>query len=180
MIKVIMEGLYPISEQTREFMQSRFHGEEFYIGMDSAILLGLPTTMSVALLLIPITLVLAMVLPINTTLPLGDLASTAYFISMATPIHKNSFGRTLISGTIMMGIVLCVASFFAPMITQFAATGALAIPEGAVQVTALSAGNLIGFILYQLSKFRLLGSAIIVVLTGGIIYFFKKLAKKES
>ena len=80
----------------------------------------------------------------------------------------------------MMGIVLCVASFFAPMITQFAATGALAIPEGAVQVTALSAGNLIGFILYQLSKFRLLGSAIIVVLTGGIIYFFKKLAKKES
>lgn len=180
MIKVIMEGLYPISEQTREFMQSRFKGEEFYIGMDSAILLGLPTTMSVALLLIPITLVLAMILPINTTLPLGDLASTAYFISMATPIHKNSFGRTLISGTIMMGIVLCVASFFAPMITQFAATGALAIPEGAVQVTALSAGNMIGFILYQLSKFKLLGSAIIIVLTGGIVYFFKKIVKKES
>lgn len=180
MIKVIMEGLLPISEQTRAFMQNKFQGEEFYIGMDSAIMLGLPTTMSVALLLIPITLVLAMILPINQTLPLGDLASTAYFISMATPIHKNSFGRTLISGTIMMAIVLCVSSFFAPMITQFAATGALTIPEGAIQVTALSAGNLIAFIFYQLSKLRLLGTAIIVVLTGAVVFGFQKFTKKES
>lgn len=177
MVKVIMEGLLPISNQARDFMQKKFHGEEFYIGMDSAIMLGVPTTMQVALILIPITLLLAAILPYNQTLPVGDLASTAYFVSMAAPIHKNSFSRTLISGTLMMGVVLLFATFFAPMITEFAATGALTMPEGAVQVTALSAGNWFAFIFYQLSKFKLLGSAIIVVLTGGVIAGIKKLAK---
>lgn len=177
MVKVIMEGLLPISNQARDFMQKKFHGEEFYIGMDSAIMLGVPVTMQVALILIPITLVLAAILPFNETLPVGDLASTAYFISMATPIHKNSFSRTLISGTIMMGVVLGFATFFAPAITSFAATGALAIPEGAVQVTALSAGNWFAFVFYQLSNFKLLGSAIIVVLVAAVIAGMKKLAK---
>jgi PTS system galactitol-specific IIC component len=37
--KIIMEGLVPISEQTRNFMQKKYHGAEFYIGLDSAVLL---------------------------------------------------------------------------------------------------------------------------------------------
>ena len=158
-------------------MQKKFHGEEFYIGMDSAILLGVPTTIQVALLLIPITLVLAMIIPYNKTLPVGDLASTAYFVSMATVIHKKSFGRTLISGTIMMTIVLGVATFFAPMITNFAVTGALEIPSGAVQVTALSAGNWFGFVMYQLSKLGLFGAFIMIAGTGVIMMGIKKLVK---
>lgn len=177
MIKVIMEGLLPISTQAREFMQKKFHGEEFFIGMDSAILLGIPTTMQVALLLIPITLVLAMILPYNGTLPVGDLASTAYFVSMATVLHKKSFARTLFSGTIMMGVVLLVATFFAPMITNFASTGALVIPEGAVQVTALSAGNAFALIMYQISRMGLLGSALIVAIVVAIVVGLKKLVK---
>lgn len=177
MVKVIMEGLLPISNQAKEFMQKKFHGEEFYIGMDSAILLGVPTTIQVALLLIPITLVLAMIIPYNKTLPVGDLASTAYFVSMATVIHKKSFGRTLISGTIMMTIVLGVATFFAPMITNFAVTGALEIPSGAVQVTALSAGNWFGFVMYQLSKLGLFGAFIMIAGTGVIMMGIKKLVK---
>lgn len=177
MVKVIMEGLLPISNQARDFMQKKFHGEEFYIGMDSAIMLGIPVTMQVALVLIPITLLLSAIVPYNQTLPVGDLASTAYFVAMATPIHKNSFLRTLISGTIMMGIVLLLATYFAPMITSFAMTGALEIPEGAVQVTALSAGAWFSWVFCLLAKFRLLGSAIIVAVVGALIAACKKIAK---
>ena len=158
-------------------MQKKFHGEEFYIGMDSAIMLGIPVTMQVALVLIPITLLLSAILPYNQTLPVGDLASTAYFVAMATPIHKNSFLRTLISGTIMMGIVLLLATYFAPLITNFAMTGALEIPEGAVHVTALSAGSWFAWVFCLLAKFRLLGSAIIVAVVGALITACKKIAK---
>lgn len=172
--KVIMEGLIPISEQTRDFMQKKYSGEQFYIGLDSAVLLGLPTTVSVGLLLIPITLILAMIIPTNTTIPLGDLAATAFFISMATPMHKGSFIRTLISGTIMMAIVLSIASFFAPAITQFAQGGAIDIPEGSTQVTALSAGNLFAYIIYQVMRLKAIGVAILAVLTGIVVWFVKK------
>lgn len=171
--KIIMEGLLPISTATREYMQNKYQGEEFYIGLDSAVLLGLPTTVSVGLLLIPITLGLSAILPFNTTIPLGDLAATAFFISMATPIHKGSFIRTLISGTFMMGIVLSIASFFAPIITSFAQSGAVNIPEGAVQITGLSAGNLIAFGIYMLSGLGIFGVVIVVVLVGAFLYFFR-------
>lgn len=80
----------------------------------------------------------------------------------------------------MMAVVLGVATFFAPMITNFAATGALTIPEGAIQVTALSAGNWFALIMYQLSKLGLLGSAIIVVITGAIVGALKKFTVKAA
>lgn len=178
--KIIMEGLVPISEQTRNFMQKKYHGAEFYIGLDSAVLLGLPTTVTVGLLLIPITLVLAMIIPINTTIPLGDLAATAFFISMATVMHRGSFIRTLLSGTIMMSVVLSVASFFAPMITEFAKSGAVAIPEGAVQVTAMSAGNLFAYVLYQLSRLGIFGVGLMVVIAAGAIYLLSNIIKKRG
>lgn len=178
MTKIIMEGLLPISEQTRNYMQSKYQGEQFYIGLDSAVLLGLPTTVTVGLLLIPITLAISAILPFNTTLPLGDLAATAFFISMATPIHKGSFIRTLISGTIMICIVLLVASFFAPMLTAFAQSGAVEIPAGALQITALSAGNLIALGIYLLTSLGIFGVLLVVVLVAAFVYFAMKFEKK--
>jgi len=178
--KILMEGLLPISEQARAFMQKKYNSNEFYIGLDSAVLLGLPTTVAVGLLLIPVTLVLAMIIPMNTTLPVGDLASTAFFISMATVIHHRSFIKTFISGTIMMAIVLCIASFFAPMLTAFAKSGAAKIPEGALQVTALSAGNPIAFISYQICRLGVLGIILLIAVTVGIVYIYSRMIKKRE
>ncbi|RNB85236.1 permease [Brevibacillus nitrificans] len=175
MVKVIMEGLVPISEGARSFMEKRFKGSEFYIGLDSAVTLGHPTTITVGILLIPITLVLAMILPLNSTLPLGDLAATAFFISMATPIHRGDFVRTLISGTIMMAIVLLFASYFAPIITDTAKNTGFTFPEGATQITALSAGNWVAFVISKLMSLQALGVAIVVVLVGALLAFSKKL-----
>lgn len=180
MIKVLMEGLVPISDQTKKFMSKKYQGQQFYIGMDSAILLGHPTTVAVGLLLIPVTLVLAMALPWNTTLPLGDLASTAFFVSMASIIHRGKFGRTLLSSTLMMIVVLSIASFFAPQLTAFAASGSVAIPEGAVQITALSAGNLIALALYFLSQFSYIGILIVLALLAVLILWHRSYLQKQK
>ncbi len=45
-IAIFMEGLTPLSEAARAFMQKRFSGREFYIGLDSAILIGHPITIA--------------------------------------------------------------------------------------------------------------------------------------
>lgn len=180
MVKVLMEGLLPISQAARDHMSKKYKGQQIYIGMDSAVLLGHSTTLAVALILIPITLVLAMILPGNTTLPLGDLAATAYFVSMASVIHKGRFGRVLISGTIMMGVVLVIASFFAPQITSFAASGAIAIPEGAAQITALSAGNLFALILFWIFKLGWIGLGVVIVLAALLIITNRTYLLKEE
>ncbi|MEX2104724.1 MAG: PTS transporter subunit IIC [Bacilli bacterium] len=173
-VKVIMEGLVPISESAKAFMQKRFKGSEFYIGLDSAVTLGHPTTITVGILLIPITLVLAMIIPLNTTLPFGDLAATAFFISMATVIHRGDVIRTLISGTIMMAIVLSIASIFAPIIRDTAVSTGFAFPEGATEITALSAGNWVALVISKLMGLKILGIAIIALLLAGVLLFNKK------
>lgn len=151
-ISIFMEGLTPLSEAARTFMQKRFSGRDFYIGLDSAILIGHPITIAAGILLIPITLLLAAILPGNTTLPAADLAATAFFICMVPPLTKGNFFRSLLYGTIILVFILYISSAFAPLLTQIAKDIGYAIPEGAVQITGLSGGNWIAWVLTTISK----------------------------
>lgn len=150
-IAIFMEGLTPLSEAAREFMQKRFAGRDFYIGLDSAILIGHPITIAAGILLIPITLLLAAILPGNNTLPAADLAATAFFICMVPPMTRGNFFRSILYGTIIMIMVLYISSAFAPLLTQIASDIGYAIPEGTVQITGLSGGNWIAWILTTIS-----------------------------
>lgn len=151
-IAIFMEGLTPLSEAAREFMQKRFAGREFYIGLDSAILIGHPITIAAGILLIPITLLLAAILPGNNTLPAADLAATAFFICMVPPLTKGNFFRSILYGTIIMVMILYISSAFAPLLTQIAKDIGYAIPEGTVQITGLSGGNWIAWILTTIGR----------------------------
>lgn len=151
-IAIFMEGLTPLSEAARTFMQKRFKGREFYIGLDSAILIGHPITIAAGIILIPITLILAMILPGNTTLPAADLAATAFFVAMVPPLTKGNLFRSIIYGTIIMAIVLYIASSFAPLLTTIAGNIGYEIPQGAVQITGLSGGNWIAWVLTAITR----------------------------
>jgi len=151
-IAIFMEGLTPLSESAREFMQKRFPGREFYVGLDSAILIGHPITIAAGIILIPITLLLAAILPGNTTLPAADLAATAFFVAMVPPLTKGNLFRSILYGTIIMVMVLYISSAFAPLFTQVAKNIGYAIPEGAIQITGLSGGNWIAWVLTMISK----------------------------
>ena len=151
-IAIFMEGLTPLSEAARSFMQKRFADREFYIGLDSAILIGHAITIAAGIVLIPITLLLAAILPGNTTLPAADLAATAFFVAMVPPLTKGNLFRSILYGSIIMTMVLYIASSFAPLLTQIAADIGYGIPEGAVQITGLSGGNWIAWVLTTLSR----------------------------
>lgn len=149
-VGILMEGLIPLSEQAREFLQNRFAGREFYIGMDSAILIGEPTTLTVGFLLVPITLLLAVILPGNRLLPFADLAATPFFICMLTPYVRGNFWRTLVGGTIIMAILMYMGSIWTPVITSTAQSIGFAFPEGAAQITGFA--NPLAWIMTMITK----------------------------
>jgi PTS system galactitol-specific IIC component len=149
-VSILMEGLVPLSEQAREFLQKRFAGREFYIGMDSALMIGEPLTLTVAFLLVPITLLLAVILPGNRMLPFGDLAATPFFVVMATPFMRGRFWRTLITGVVIMVVIMYMGSIWTPLITATAQSIGYAFPEGAAQISGF--GNPVGWPLVMLSQ----------------------------
>ncbi len=149
-VAILMEGLIPLSEQARDFLQKRFAGRDYYIGMDSAIMIGEPLTLTVALLLVPITLILAVILPGNHMLPFGDLAATPFFVVMVTPMSGGRFWKTLITGVVIMIIITYMGSIWTPLITATAKTVGYAFPAGTAEITGFA--NPLGWILVMLSK----------------------------
>lgn len=110
-IKCIMDGLLPISERAKSLMHSRFgEGTEFYIGLDPAILLGDAEVVTAGILFIPITLLIAIIMPGNRILPFGDLATIGFFIAIAVAIHKGNLFRTLISGSCIMAMTIWITN----------------------------------------------------------------------
>jgi PTS system galactitol-specific IIC component len=176
MVALLMEGLIPVSEAAREFLQARAAGRQIYIGLDSAIAIGHPTSIATGLIMVPITLILAVILPGNHVLPFGDLATIPFMVAMMVPIVRSNVVRAIITSTIVMIPTLYVENALAPLQTAVAHASKFAFPEGATQITSLSdGGNLIAGAITGLSSWNFwIGSAIVVVVLVVVWALFKR------
>ncbi len=135
MVSILMEGLIPISEAAREFMQTRAGGREVYIGLDSAILIGHPAVISSALVLVPIAILLSVILPGNRILLFADLAIIPFVLAILGPICRGNIARIIIIGTVILAFGFYFGNAMAPLMTQVAASIGWTIPESAAAAT---------------------------------------------
>lgn len=182
MVALLMEGLTPISEAANEFVQKKFPGRELYIGMDAALSVGHPAVLSSSLLLVPITILLSVILPGNTTLPFGDLATIPFLVCLMAAVFKGNIVRTVITGAIYLVTILYITSWIAPLVTSAAKSANFNL-NGNTSITALAEGGLWTTYMYVgLTKlFSWGGLGIIAVLViVGMIYVNKMMGKKEK
>jgi PTS system galactitol-specific IIC component len=176
MVRILMEGLIPVSEAARDFMAKRAGGREVYIGLDSAILVGHPSAISTGLILVPIAILLSIILPGNRMLLFADLAVLTFLCSQCAPMAKGNIVRMVIIGTVLLVIGFYVANALAPTITTVAGEAGFAIPAGAVQISSIADGFVwtpLAFLL--LGKYLgWIGIGLFAVLVAALIYFFKK------
>lgn len=180
MVALLMEGLTPISEAANEFVQKKFPGRELFIGMDAALSVGHPAVLSSSLLLVPITILLAVILPGNTTLPFGDLATIPFVVCLMAAVFKGNIVRTVLTGTVYMTTILYITSWVAPLVTM-AAQAANFDLAGNTSITALAEGGLWTTLVYVgLTKLFSWGGLIFIglVVLGCMIYVNKILPKK--
>lgn len=182
MVSLLMEGLTPISESANDFVKKRFPGRELYIGMDAALSVGHPAVLSSSLLLVPITILLAVILPGNSTLPFGDLATIPFLICLMAAVFNGNIIRTVIGGSIYMVSILYITSWVAPLVTT-AAKAANFDLQGNSSITALAEGGLwTTWMFVGLTKLLSWGGLAIigVIVLIGLIYVNKIMPKKEG
>lgn len=182
MVALLMEGLTPISEAANEFVKKRFPGRELYIGMDAALSVGHPAVLSSSLLLVPITILLAVILPGNTTLPFGDLATIPFLVCLMAAVFAGNIVRTVIAGSIYMVSILYITSWVAPLVTMSAKAANFDL-QGNSSITALAEGGLWTTWLYiGLTKILSWGGLAIIggVVLVGMIYVNKILPKRQA
>lgn len=119
-VAILMEGLIPISEGAREYLQKRFPGRDVLIGLDAAVVIGHPANMAVALLCVPIMLLLAVVLPGNRMLPFGDLAALPFYILWGVAASRGNMIRGLINAIVICALILLIGTSLGPLTTELA------------------------------------------------------------
>ncbi|WP_256971732.1 PTS galactitol transporter subunit IIC [Marinilactibacillus psychrotolerans] len=182
MVALLMEGLTPISEAANEFVKKRFPGRELYIGMDAALSVGHPAVLSSSLLLVPITIFLAVILPGNSTIPFGDLATIPFLVCLMAPVFNGNIIRTVIAGTFYMVSVLYITSWVAPLVTQAAISANFDL-EGNSAITALAEGGLwtTGMYVGITQLMGWIGLTVIgLIVLGGLYYVNKVLPGKKA
>lgn len=176
MVRILMEGLLPLSEAIKKFLNERYPDrDDLYIGLDIAVAIGNPAIISTALLLTPIAVVLAFILPGNTVLPLGDLANLAVMASMVVLSTKgNVFRAVLIAIPIMIGD-LYIASAIAPFITTMAKDVNFNFPEGSSGLVSsfLDGGNPLRYWLLQIFNGNIIALGLIPVVGVVILWIYK-------
>jgi len=180
--KLFIDGLMPISEKTQEVVKNKFNGKKVYIGMSPALVIGHPTTLVVSLLLIPVTLGLAVILPGNQFLPLASLAGMFYVFVMVLPYTKGNVVKTFIVGLVALAIGLWFVTDMAPAFTQAAHTvfeqtgdNAAKIPEGFEAGALDFASSLFGWTIYKcVNNLQWVGMGVLTIFTAGMMWFNRK------
>lgn len=151
MVKLLMEGLMPISESAREFLSKRFGNSKIYIGLDAAVAIGHPAVISTALILVPITVLLAVVLPGNSLLPFGDLATIPFVVAFIVGAARGNIVHSVIVGTVVIAMSLYMATDVADVHTQMAVAADFDMPEGAAKISSIDqGGNLVNYVIYKI------------------------------
>ena len=177
---LFIEGLMPISDATRQLIARKFKNSEgLNIGMSPALVIGHPATLVVSLLLIPVIIILAVVLPGNEFLPLASLAGMFYLFPLVLPITKGNVFKTFIVGLVMLVIGVYFVTNLAPAFTLaaqdvYAQTqdAAVKIPEGFSSAAALDfASSPFSWIIYHLTvSLKYIGIAVLVFFTGAMMW----------
>ena len=184
---LFIEGLRPISDATRELINKKFKKSAgLNIGMSPALVIGHPATLVVSLLLIPATLLLAVILPGNEFLPLASLAGMFYVFPMILPITKGNVVKTFIIGFVLLLIGLLLVTNLAPYFTQaahdvYAKTGdaAVAIPKGFEGGSLDFASSPLAWAIFHMTyTFKWIGASVLVLITMLLMFLNRRAINK--
>ncbi|EGJ27272.1 PTS transporter subunit IIC [Streptococcus porcinus] len=119
-VGILMEGLSPIGKAAKTIMMKQMgEDSELNIGMDCALALGDPATVTVTVITIPLTMLAALVLPGVRTFPIGILTSIIYMTTMTVMASKGNVIRSIISTLLFSIVVMYLGAYVAPGATEF-------------------------------------------------------------
>lgn len=181
MAALFMEGLLPVSDAATEFIEKRFKRRgKVYIGLDSAIGIGNPTTLAVSLILIPVALLIAVILPGNKVLPLVDLSVLPYMFVLIIPIVNGNGFRAIICGIVNLVVGLLIATNLAPLITSSAIASNFEVAANTTISSICDGANPLTWLLVQFNKMGVIGVVVLAALTIALAVWNRKRILKQA
>lgn len=182
MARILLEGLVPLSDSIKTILRQKYPDrKDLFIGLDIAVAVGNPAVIATGLLLTPIAVLLAIIIPGNRTLPLGDLSNLAVFCSMIVLATRGNVVRSIIIGIPLLIGDLLIATNIAPLVTSIAKSINFKFPAGySGSITSfLDGGNPFRYWILKIFEGNII-AIILIPIVGAIIYWLVKSTKKAS
>ncbi|SEJ64350.1 PTS system, galactitol-specific IIC component [Propionispira arboris] len=182
MTALFMEGLIPISEAAKKLTKEKFKGRKFLIGLDAAVVVGDSTVITAGLIIIPLTILMATIIPGNRVLPFADLAVIPFRIALIVALCNGNLFRSILIGLVCMVLILLAGTATSPVLTGLATSVGIDISaSGGISsfaATSLTVSYLVftAFTSNLMLSLPLLGAGII----GTWIYIDKFKGNKTS
>lgn len=139
---LIGEAMSEVSDALRARLSARLAGRSMIIAMDTGFLMTHASVMTTGLVLMPISLGLAFLIPGNRVIPAGDLPNLISVMSLSVLIFRGNVFRAVLAGIPIIIAFLLVATDLAPLLTQLGAqSGVAGLADGSAQVTAFTDGG---------------------------------------
>ena len=174
MTSIMMEGLVPLSNAARKQLVKRFPDREITVGMDTALIVGNPSVIAPALLLIPIMVILAVILPGNKVMPLGDLSQFVFFIACMVPVFKGNIIKTWISSVILFGGGLYIASWMTPATNEVFQKFGAGAKEGVMYTSLNPSANPFTGLFAAMTHVGIVGYILVGLILVGVGYLLKR------
>lgn len=175
---IFASAFMPITEAARKRSTKGVQqGDDLFIGINDATGYGEPATLISGIILIPILLLLAVILPGNQTLPLVDLIAISFIIQPFVAASNGNIFKTVLLSAIWFAIGLYICTWTAPLFTevysQFAATP---LEAGALVTSGMIANKpIVGGLLFMPAlNLRWVGIGILLAVYVPVYYLFKR------
>jgi galactitol PTS system EIIC component len=140
---LIGRAMEPVSLRLKDIIQRRFpHKTVLYVGMDGGVIMQNNAVIVTGLILMPLSILIAFVLPGNKVLPLGDLANLIAVMSVLVLAVRSNVFRGVIIGIPIVIAYLLISTELAPLYTTLSAkVGAVTAQGYAGNITAFTDGG---------------------------------------
>ncbi|WP_303977161.1 PTS galactitol transporter subunit IIC [Streptococcus danieliae] len=176
----LAEAVEKNKKQETETAEAVADKKRWFIAVDDGVGFGEPATIIAGLILVPIMVFLALLLPGNRALPVVDLIAIPFMIEAMIAVSKGNILKAILNGIIWFSLGLYAASALGPIYTEAVQQYGSVLPQGVVLIMSF---NLLAHPLTALVFFAWIsGNPLLIGITILVYLFFLFLlrTKRES
>jgi PTS system galactitol-specific IIC component len=173
---LIGEAMIPITNALRSQVERVFpQRKNLIVALDTGFLMGHKSVIMTGLILMGLAIGIALVLPGNRVLPLGDLPNLISVMSISVLMFRGNVFRAVLAGIPVIITFLLISSSMAPLFTDLARKTPSFNMDGLGLITAFTdGGHQVRFLIFHLYQGELWAFAVLAVLLAAMVFTKKR------
>lgn len=152
-VNVLYRGLVPAVNNIMSFINRKITKRELYLGMDAIMFAGHPAVIGLSIIVIPLSVYMATILPGNNILPAADLIIIPFILVWAVAPSRGDIFRSFVAAMVIIPLTLWIAGDMGSLFTGFFGKYNIEIVEGAKNISSYGGGsNWLLWIVLQIIK----------------------------